>query len=181
MDEPIDEKVACVECGKPVSAKLASRRGGLCLRCSANRNPFFVLYGTLIDRVCNSPGGFDSLSRPEKIYYAVTLFRNEINNGGFHQFFFNSSGSYYDLIENSLITFEEPKLRELLHKAKQTVFPEVAVPTETTKRRELLLAVDPNGDLIDKLDPLDQQCYQCADTLSSKLEAFAREKGLISA
>ena len=140
-----------------------------------------MLYGTLIDRVCNSPGGFESLSSPEKLYYAVTLFRNEINNGGFHQFFFNGSGSYYELLENSLLSFDEPKLLELLHKAKQIVFPEVEVPTDTRKRRELLLAADPNGDLIDKLDHLDQQFYQCADTLSPKLEVFAREKGLIVA
>ena len=98
----LDEKVPCVECGKPVSVKLASKRNGLCLRCSANRNPFFVLYSSLIDRVCHAPEGFESLSEAAKLYYALTLFRNEINNGGFHQFFFNSSGSYYDLIENVL-------------------------------------------------------------------------------
>lgn len=78
----MEEKVACTECGKPVPAERARQRGGLCLRCSANRNPFFVLYGSLIDRVCNSPGGFESLSETEKTYYAVSLFRNEINNGG---------------------------------------------------------------------------------------------------
>ena len=38
------EKVACLECGQPVSKSLASRREGLCLGCSAKRNPFFVLY-----------------------------------------------------------------------------------------------------------------------------------------
>lgn len=99
------EKVACLECGKPVSASLASRREGLCLRCSAKPQPVFALYSSPIERVCHSPSGFDTLSDAEKLYYALTLFQNEVNNGGFHQFFFNRSGSYYDLIENGLVRF----------------------------------------------------------------------------
>jgi hypothetical protein len=126
MEGQLAEKVACLECGKPVSASLASRREGLCLRCSAKRNPFFVLYSSLIERVCHSPGGFDTLSDAEKLYYALTLFQNEVNNGGFHQVFFNSSGSYYDLIENGLVRFNEPRTLELLHQAKHIVFPEIA-------------------------------------------------------
>jgi hypothetical protein len=122
MEGQLAEKVACVECGKPVSASLASRREGLCLRCSAQRNPFFVLYSSLIEQVCHSPSGFDALSDAEKLYYALTLFQNEVNNGGFHQVFFNSSGSYYDLIENGLVRFNEPRTLELLHQAKHIVF-----------------------------------------------------------
>jgi hypothetical protein len=63
-----EEKVPCAECGKPGSAKQAGKRNGLCLNCSAKRNPFFVLYGSLIDRVCHSPSGFDTLSNAEKLY-----------------------------------------------------------------------------------------------------------------
>lgn len=175
------EKVACVECGKPVAVNLANKRGGLCLRCHAKRNPFFVLYSHLIDQVCNAEGGFDRLSEPEKIYYALTLFQNEVNNGGFHQFFFNSSGSYYELIENGLITFDEPGILELLHRAKQVLLPDVSVATDTQTRREQLQAADPKRSLMGKLDELDQQFYRLPDTLSPKLQTFAREKGLVPA
>ncbi len=95
MNAAFEEKVPCAECGKPVSVKLATKRQGLCMRCSLKRNPFFVLGNSLIERVCGSPNGFNSLSDADKLYYVVTLFRDEVNNGGFHQFFFNSSGSYY--------------------------------------------------------------------------------------
>jgi Domain of unknown function (DUF4375) len=120
----MDEKVPCAECGKPVSAGLASKRDGLCLRCSAKRNPYFVLYSSLIDRVCNGPG-FGALPEPEKLYYALTLFQNEVNNGGFHQFFFNSSGAYFDLIREGLATLDELQTLELLQRAKGIVFPEM--------------------------------------------------------
>lgn len=174
-----EEKVPCVECGKPVSVKQAAKRNGLCLRCSANRNPFFVLYSSLIDRVCHSAGGFDELSDAEKLYYAMTLFQNEINNGGFHQFFFNSSGSYYELIENGLVTFDEPQTLELLHEAKRIVFPGIAVPVEMQRRRDLLPA--PAPDLMNRLNELDQRFYRSPDTLTPKLEAFARQRGLVQA
>ena len=99
--------------------------------------PVFVLYSSLIERVCHSPSGFDALSDAEKLYYALTLFQNEVNNGGFHQVFFNSSGSYYDLIENGLVRFNEPRTLELLHQAKHLVFPEIAVQVDTSTRRDL--------------------------------------------
>ena len=173
----MEEEVPCVECGKPVSASLARKWKGLCLRCSSKRNPFFVLYNSLIDRVCHLPGGFDTLSDAEKLYYALTLFRNEINNGGFHQFFFNSSGSYYDLIENGLVNFDGRQTLELLRQAKQIVFPEIAIPPDTKTRRHLM---PPTPDLMNTLDELDQQFYRSPDLLSAKLEAFAREQGLVS-
>ena len=172
----LDEKVPCVECGKPVSVKLASKRNGLCLSCSANRNPFFALYSSLIDRVCHAPEGFESLSEAAKLYYALTLFRNEINNGGFHQFFFNSSGSYYDLIENGLGTFDDPQTRELLHRAKEVIFAEMPVPVDMEVRRERMRECAPSN-----LDELDQRFYSMPDTLTPKLKAFARERGLVSA
>jgi len=173
------EKVACLECGKPVSVSLASRGEGLCLGCRAKRNPFFVLYSSLIGRVCHSPGGFDALSDDEKLYYALTLFQNEVNNGGFQQVFFNSSGSYYDLIENGLVRFNEPRTLELLHQAKHIVFPEIAVPVDTRTRRDLMPA--PAADLMNQLNELDQRFYRCPDSLSAKLKAFARQQGLVAA
>lgn len=200
----MEETVPCKECGKPISAVAAGKRNGMCLLCSVknaekvpctecgkpvsvqqagkrNGNPFFVLYSSLIGRVCNSEGGFDALSDPEKIYYTLTLFQNEINNGGFHQFFFNRSGAYYELVENGLVTFDEPGTLELLHRAKQILFPDISVSTDQQTRREQLDAVDPTGSLMSKLDELDQQFYRRPDTLSPKLQTFAREKRLVSA
>jgi endogenous inhibitor of DNA gyrase (YacG/DUF329 family) len=177
-----EEKVPCVECGKPVSTKQAAKRNGLCLRCSAKRDPFFVLYSSLIDRVCHSSGGFDALSDAEKLYYALILFQNEVNNGGFHQFFFNSSGSYYDLIESGLVAFDEPQTLELLSQAKAVVFPEMAVPVDTEERRSRMPGADPSAPTLawmTKWNELDQKFYRGPDTLTPKLQAFARERGLV--
>lgn len=170
------EKVLCAECGKPTSARLARMRNGLCGRCSARRNPFFVLGMSLVDRVWSSPdgSGFATLSGDEKLYYAMTLLQDEVNNGGFHQFFFNSSGSYYELIESGLVTFDEPKIQELLQQAKRIVFADVAVPAELRTRRERM-----RDCATSQLDELDRRFYSLPDTLTPKLKAFAHEKGLL--
>lgn len=38
--------------------------------------------------------GFDGLTDGEKTFLCVTILRDEINNGGFDQFYFNSGGEY---------------------------------------------------------------------------------------
>jgi len=131
---------------------------------------------SLVERVCQSPDGFETLAETEKLYYALTLLQHEVNNGGFHQFFFNSSGSYYDLIENGLATFDEPQTRELWHRAKEIVFAEMPVPVDMEVRRERLRECAPSD-----LDELDQRFYSMPDTLTPKLKSFARERGLVSA
>ena len=180
----LEEKVACVECGKPVSARLASKRNGLCMRCRAKHDPFFALYSSLINQVCDKAAGFESLNEAQKLYYALTLFQNEVNNGGFHQFFFNSSGSYYTLIETALVRFDEPKTFELLHQAKRIVFPESDVPVDKETRRNLMPHVEPGSsrpEWANRLDELDRRFYSLPDTLTPKLKAFASERGLVAA
>jgi hypothetical protein len=159
---------------------------GLCVLCKTKHettNPFSLLYLSLIQRVHNSPEGFAALSESEKLFYALSRFRNEINNGGFEQFFRNSSGSYYRDIESGLTLLDESQNLELLRHAKQIVFPIVPVPADTETRRRLLPEYsDPSGEeaeWVKKLDQLDRRFYSSPDTLSPKLKAFARERGLV--
>jgi hypothetical protein len=178
------EKVPCVECGKPVSAKLADKRHGRCLRCDLKRNPFFVLYNGLVARVHGPGGSFESLSESEKLYYAIELFQGGVNNGGFHQFFFNSSGSYYDFIVDGLSHLNEVESLMLLRQAKEIVFPGVPVPKDTETRRDEMPLVDPQAarpKWAERLDELDRQFYSIPDTLTPKLQAFARERQLVPA
>jgi len=144
---------------------------------------FDLFYGSLIERVNNSANGFGGLSEPEKLYYSVTLLINEVNNGGFDQYFFNSSGSYYRYAEKGLTLLGDTLVLELLHQAKEIVFPGVPVPVDTGARRRLLPVADPDApdpEWVRKLDELDQRFYANPDDLSPRLEAFALEQGLVS-
>ncbi|HEV2732862.1 MAG TPA: DMP19 family protein [Terriglobales bacterium] len=147
-------------------------------------DPFYLLYNSLIERVHHSPGGFGGLSEPEKLYYAVALLRNEVYNGGFDQYFFNSSGSYYNHAEKGLLEIGAIQTLELLRQAKDIIFPAVSVPEDTQTRRELLSTIEsdtPSPESSSKLDELDQRFYANSDNLTPRLEAFAREQGLIKA
>jgi hypothetical protein len=183
------ERVPCMQCGRPVRVTTAQRTNGLCVRCSMEHvrrrpSPFSVLYTKLMDRVHNSPSGFDGLSETEKVYYAVALLRNEVNNGGFHQYFFNSSGSYYAYAEKGLVALGATQILELLRKAKAILFPDVPVPVETKRRREILPVIASSAARPDwnrQLGELDKHFYADNNGLTPRLEAFARSEGLVSA
>jgi hypothetical protein len=131
-------------------------------------------------RVHDSADGFAALSEAEKLFYAVSRFRNAINNDGFYDFFFNSSGSYYELIENALISLDEPQYLDLLYRAKEIVLPGIAVPSDWRRRREILpIPGSPRPDWAKKMDELDRTFYSMPDTLTPKLQAFARQQGLV--
>jgi hypothetical protein len=66
-----------------------------------------------------------------------------------------------------------------LHQAKQIVFPGIPVPVDTETRRDLM--PPPTPDLMNKLNELDQRFYRSPDSLTAKLEAFARQRGLVPA
>ena len=145
-------------------------------------SPLSVLYTKLIDRVHNSSGGFEGLSESEKVYYSVALLRNETNNGGFHQYFFNSSGSYYEYAEKGLVALGATQMLELLRRAKAILFPSVPVPVEIKKRREILpVPGTTTSDWNHQIDELDKRFYAECDGLTPRLEAFARNEGLVSA
>ncbi len=59
-------------------------------------DPFRILWRELVRRVHQNELGFDGLSEPEKLYFSVGLLDGELYNGGFYQYFFNHSGSYYE-------------------------------------------------------------------------------------
>jgi len=142
---------------------------------------FYALYEMLIHRVNQSRGGFDDLSEPEKLYYTVALLRNEINNGGFHQYFFNSSGSYYNHAEAGLQQLGATQTLALLHQAKEIVFSAMPVSADTKVRRKHMASIDSaQSDLRRKLDELDQRFYASPDEITPRLEAFARQHGLVA-
>ena len=185
----MSEKVPCAECGTPIRPRKTDMMKGLCVRCFAKHRqrkatPLGDLYLDLMHRVHETDAGFDGLSEPERLYYVITRLRNEVNNGGFHQYFFNSSGSYYSHAEAGLLKLGATQTLALLHLAKEIVFPDEPVPTDTEIRRAHMFSRDANPDeseLMRRLDELDQRFYHSPDDITPRLEAFARENGLVEA
>ena len=85
-------------------------------------DPFRKLWRELVRRVYETDLGYAGLSDAEKKYFAVGLLEGEVYNGGFDQYFFNSSSDYYSDAEIGLEEMGAVQSLSLLKRAKEIVF-----------------------------------------------------------
>lgn len=140
--------------------------------------PEDLLWPKLVRRIHETPEGFQGLSDAEKRYVAVNTLVGQVYNGGFDQYFFNSSGSYYEYTILVLEEMDAQAALALLQQAKRVVFDTKNVPENTGERRALFL--EHNSDQRSKtLYELDKQFYQIGDDLIDKNTAYAKKHGLL--
>lgn len=80
------------------------------------------------------------LSPGQRALFAVTLLESEVNNGGIHQFFYNSSGVLAQEALDGFALFDARGYVELLRKA-CALFPGGSVPKDRQQRQRVLEAV----------------------------------------
>jgi len=139
---------------------------------------FRKLWRELVHAVQNTDLGYAGLSDAEKKYFAVRLLVGEVYNGGFDQYFHNSSSDYYFNAEIGLEEMGAVQSLSLLSQAKQIVFGVASVPESTQQRREILLQRDYDS-YADQLSALDDLFYEDPDGLNERMEAFARKHALV--
>ncbi len=128
----------------------------------------------LVDRVFKTSQGMAGLSQPEKTYYAVSCLIGEVYNGGFDQFFSNSSGELYGLALDGLLEFGADKSAGLLIQAKEVLFGDELVPLDRSKRLKLMPTMgNETHPAWGKLDLLDREFYEDPDRLAEKGKAYA--------
>ena len=115
----------------------------------------------------------------QQIVYTIVLFHSQIENGGFHQYFFNSYGQFAFLTLKNLKLIGSEKRYNLLVKALEEVNRE---NLEEVKFRELVFTrkldrvVDFEQKLFDYLNELDNKYYnieneEIEELLSKYLES----------
>ena len=60
---------------------------------------------------------FDKLTRPEQIFLLIWELESEVNNGGFTQYFMNSSGDNAMFAPDALREIGAPKMADIVHHA----------------------------------------------------------------
>jgi hypothetical protein len=189
----LGDKIKCIECGVDILRVTFERNNGLCMPCkngirkqmeeNARRrkeeedDPIRIHWWTLTQRVNKTDNGFNKLEENEKLYYAVQLLDIELYNGGFEQYFFNSSSNYYFYAEKGLIELGAIRSRELLRKAKNIYFPIIKFPVERDKRITAIHKFDENENRAKELGAIvealgDQYCSD-QDNLNKRLKEFA--------
>lgn len=191
-------KVNCTQCGALILPVAAERTGGLCMPCKTGtreavdeakarireereldlHDPGRRPWRDLVQRVHRSPDGFDGLSEPEKQYFAVGTLDREVYSGGFDQYFFNGSGSYYQYAVAGLENMGADQACALLRRAKHVLFGFGEVPVDTARRRDMLVPLD-SPSVSARLDALDNLYWNDPDGLEAKAAAFAKERGLL--
>ena len=117
--------------------------------------------GEIIGKKIPEKDDFQNLNNFEKTFIYVDVLEHNVTNGGFIQFFFNSSGQFVHEVFHAYMEIKAEKTIDILTEAIH-LFPEVPVPKNLRIRQEILMKKDSN---IDLWDALDTEFYNCEDDI----------------
>jgi hypothetical protein len=193
------DRVPCSACGAPILRSTAEKNGALCMPCKGgyrkNIEASKIRYEQdkkyrestehkhwlwLVDQVHKSESGFYGLSHANKLYFAINLVSGEVYNGGFDQYFHNSSADYFGFSVEGLMAVGASESLKLLTAAKILFFGDAQVPPDTGERRSILRNTDAETqEKRDKeLDDLDRAFWADPDKLSERMYQFAKDNEL---
>ena len=113
--------------------------------------------------------GFQSLTDKEKAIFTIWWLEAEVNNGGFHQYFWNSAGDYALFALEALNNIGASVTANLLKSALDIGFS--GSFTQSRHDRQSLLEI--NSDLkLDKLGTLDSKFYEYEENFYEMLDAY---------
>lgn len=148
-------------------------------------DPFRELWKSLVER-SSLDRSLSKLSLQEQKYFVVSLLEGEVYNGGFDQFFSNSSGDYYCLAVDGLEELGALSSLSLVKEAADTIFGKRGPPADQEKRWRIMDAktrrlseVLTRYKKTSRLERLDKQFWEDPDQLDDRLRAYAEQEGLL--
>ncbi len=123
-----------------------------------------------LDSILNEKSNYGEdisvLTEGEKVVLFIENLEREVNNGGFDQFFFNSSGNYAHETLKALEQIGSIEIKTLLSKA-MAVWPNNNVPKEQITRREQQLQLSESAQ--EKWNTLDEEFYHSQEYIAQLL------------
>lgn len=113
--------------------------------------------------------GFEALSDKEKAIYTIWWLEAEVNNGGFHQYFWNSAGDYAEIALVSLKNIGATKTASLLEKAIDTAFNGELPKSRAERQNQLEIDEDVK---MEKLNELDFIFYQYSENFYEMIDTY---------
>jgi hypothetical protein len=115
---------------------------------------------------------FISQSAPQKVFSAIWAVESEVNNGGFSQYFFNSSAESASFVAEALETIGAPKTADICKRAITAAFPDGLPESEDAIRSA---AADFPDNVLATLEPLDQEFFSYPHDLTDLLFSYVSE------
>lgn len=118
--------------------------------------------------------GFETLSPDEQVFHVIWSVEAEVNNGGFHQYFFNSAGDHASQTIVALEQIGASVCAELVRRACE-IFPDATPSSDRFQRQEQLMALTQQDE--DLLGDLDDEFYEYPDDIKGLLTKFWEAHG----
>jgi len=125
-----------------------------------------------IGELCNYGDDFSTLTDQQKLFYLNQNLEREINNGGFNQYFINSSGNNAHETILSLKAIGADKTADILQKAIDQ-FPNKTVPKNRNERIETVEQIEEAADKV--WNDLDNKFYEYEDNLNTLNMEYIRK------
>lgn len=139
---------------------------------SDDTNGSIIELDNFICDLCSYGDDMDKLTEPQKQFYYNQCLEREINNGGFNQYFINSSGDFAHQTILSLRTIGATTTADILQKAIDQ-FPDKKVPQDRDERIELVEQIEETANEI--WEELDEKFFEYADDLNTLNLNFVRQ------
>ena len=109
---------------------------------------------------------------PQKVFSAIWAAESEINNGGFSQYFYNSSAESAWFMEQAFEAIGARKTGEICRRAVAAAFPDGLPDSEEAIRTA---AADFPDEVMGKLEPLDLEFFAYPNNLTELLFEYVSQ------
>jgi len=122
-----------------------------------------------LNKKCEYGEKMEKLNPSQRLLLIVENLEREINNGGFHQFYWNSSGEYANETVTALTNIGAEKTARIVKKA-NSEFSNGIVPMDREKRWNKMDSIDEKAKIV--WDKCDSEFYDYEDNITELLIAF---------
>jgi len=133
------------------------------------RDMIILEIDTYLNKKCEYGDKIDRLNESQKVLLIVENLEREINNGGFNQYYFNSSGNYANETIDALNKIGANKTAEIVEKA-NSEFKNGTVPKDRVERQNELELIEEKAE--ENWNKCDYEFYEYQDNLTELLIAF---------
>ena len=127
---------------------------------------------TRVNKLSDYGEDLTKLTESQKVLLFVENLEREVNNGGFNQFYWNSSGDFAHETLDGLKTIGATKMASILTKA-NPVWPDLAVPKDRTERQAEQEKIE------EQANPTWEQCdtefYEYPDDILTLLLGYVKQ------